>query len=175
MDWIYSKSQDNSCRYILGTAGIKPLICIGVNPSTAEPDNLDRTLESVQRISIKNGYDSWVMLNIYPQRSTDPNKMHATFDVNIHNENISCIKDLFRKYPDVDIWAAWGTLIEKREYLQFCLQNIFDVSQKYNCKWITFGKRSKKGHPHHPLYLKQDSEKQTFDIKAYIDELYRLR
>ena len=93
------------------------MICIGVNPSTAEPDCLDRTLESVQRISLKNGYDSWIMINIYPQRSTNPNKMHTTFDIDIHNDNVSYIKELFQKFPNADIWAAWGTLIEKREYL----------------------------------------------------------
>ena len=171
LDWIYSKSSDNSCRYVLGTIGVNPLICIGVNPSTAEPDCLDRTLESVQRISLKNGYDSWIMINIYPQRSTNPNKMHTTFDIDIHNDNVSYIKELFQKFPDADIWAAWGTLIEKREYLKFCLQSICDISRQYNCQWITFGNRSKKGHPHHPLYLNQNSEKTNFDIKTYIDVL----
>ena len=39
-------------RYILGTAGKKPLITIGINPSTAEPDNLDNTLKSVERIAL---------------------------------------------------------------------------------------------------------------------------
>ena len=39
--WIYVPDFYTEYRYILGTRGLNPLICIGVNPSTAEPDNLD--------------------------------------------------------------------------------------------------------------------------------------
>ena len=51
-------------RYILGTKGKKPLICIGINPSTAEPDNLDNTLKSVERIALGNGFDSSLLASI---------------------------------------------------------------------------------------------------------------
>ena len=40
--WLYIPDFYSEYRYILGTAGKKPLITIGINPSTAEPDNLDR-------------------------------------------------------------------------------------------------------------------------------------
>ena len=36
---------------------------------------------------------------------------------------------------------------------------------------VTFGKRSKKGHPHHPLYLRKDEALRPFDVKAYLDTL----
>ncbi len=39
--WIYEHSEDNAYRYILGTQGNNPLICFGVNPSTACPEKLD--------------------------------------------------------------------------------------------------------------------------------------
>jgi len=55
-NWLYEKNSDNSARYILGEAGKKPLVCIGINPSTTEPNNLDRTLTNVKRISELNGY-----------------------------------------------------------------------------------------------------------------------
>ena len=41
--WIYAPNFYSEYRYILGTRGKNPLICIGINPSTAEPDNLDNT------------------------------------------------------------------------------------------------------------------------------------
>ncbi|MBI2419155.1 MAG: DUF1643 domain-containing protein, partial [Ignavibacteriales bacterium] len=72
MSWIYEKSTNNSARFVLGETGKKTIICIGVNPSTATPDKLDPTLESVKRIAKHNGFDGWIMLNIYAQRSTDP-------------------------------------------------------------------------------------------------------
>ena len=49
--WLYAPNFYSEYRYILGTRGKKPLICIGVNPSTAEPDHLDNTLKSVQQIA----------------------------------------------------------------------------------------------------------------------------
>lgn len=42
--WIYAPAFYSEYRYILGTRGKKPLICIGINPSTAKPDDLDNTL-----------------------------------------------------------------------------------------------------------------------------------
>jgi hypothetical protein len=44
--WLYIPDFYSEYRYILGTVGKKPLITIGINPSTAEPDNLDNTLET---------------------------------------------------------------------------------------------------------------------------------
>ncbi|WP_416386030.1 DUF1643 domain-containing protein [Anaerocolumna aminovalerica] len=44
-DWIYEIDEENIIRYVLGTVGENPLICFGLNPSTAEPDFLDPTLK----------------------------------------------------------------------------------------------------------------------------------
>jgi len=67
VEWIYVNNDDNSIRYALGTKGKKTLFCFGINPSTAEPNNLDNTLKKVQKIALNNGYDSWLMLNVYPK------------------------------------------------------------------------------------------------------------
>ena len=45
--WLYVPNYYGEYRYILGTRGEKPLICVGVNPSTAAPGDLDNTLKSV--------------------------------------------------------------------------------------------------------------------------------
>ena len=71
--WLYVPPYYTEYRYILGTRGENPLICIGINPSTAQPGDLDNTLKSVERIALGNGYDSFTMFNVYPQRATDPN------------------------------------------------------------------------------------------------------
>ena len=62
--WLYVPDFYTEYRYILGTRGQNPLICIGVNPSTAAPDDLDNTLISVSRIAEGNGFDSWIMFNV---------------------------------------------------------------------------------------------------------------
>lgn len=77
-------------------------------------------------------------------------------------------KDIY-KNTNCDIWAAWGTLIERREYLFDCLKDIYKVSKIKSIKWYTIGKKSKKGHPHHPLYLNGSLKLERFSIKKYLD------
>ena len=48
--WLYAPNFYSEYRYILGTRGKNPLICIGINPSTAKPGDLDNTLKSVERM-----------------------------------------------------------------------------------------------------------------------------
>lgn len=171
MEWIYIKNHNNTSRYVLGTIGENPLFCFGINPSTAEPHNLDNTVKSVERIAKHNGYDSFVMLNLYPQRATNPNDMHKICNECILAENIKEISNLLSKYDNPTIWAAWGTLIDKRDYLKTCLSEIDKALDEVNCKWITFGNKSKKGHPHHPLYLKTVADNEIFDVTSYIKSL----
>ena len=73
--WLYAPNFYSEYRYILGTRGKNPLICIGINPSTAKPDALDNTLKSVERIALGNGFDSFLMFNVYAQRATSPDDM----------------------------------------------------------------------------------------------------
>lgn len=167
VEWLYQNNTDNTCRYILGTVGNNPLICVGVNPSTAEPNKLDNTLRSVNRIATQNEYDSWIMLNLYPQRATNPNDLSIDAKFDIMDTNNIFIREILKKYSGADIWAAWGTLIEKRHYLHKCLVCLDDSASEYGCNWVSYGPKSKRGHPHHPLYLKSTSQKEPFNLVAY--------
>lgn len=40
---IYVNNTDNSCRFALGTEGIKPIIVIEINPNTADNKIADQT------------------------------------------------------------------------------------------------------------------------------------
>lgn len=167
--WIYKTDNDNLYRYSLGNCKKNPLICIGVNPSTASPEKLDPTIQSVSRIAQNNGYDGWIMLNLYPQRSTDPNGLDLNCNNDIHSTNIQMISNILENYDISDIWAAWGTLITKRDYLKQCLDDLYSITKDYN--WVTFGKKSKNGHPHHPLYLNTNASKESFNLSNYISLL----
>lgn len=170
--WLYVPDFYTEYRYILGTIGRNPLICIGINPSTAEPDRLDNTLKSVERISTYNDFDSFIMFNVYAQRATDPNAMDRTMNAALHRENMKAFEYVLANVDDSvrpTIWAAWGAIIEKRIYLRQCLKEMAEIGRKRNAAWVSVGKRTKAGHPHHPLYLRKDEQIVPFDITAYLE------
>ena len=172
--WLYVPDFYTEYRYILGTKGKFPLICIGINPSTAAPDDLDNTLKSVSRIAAHNGYDSWIMFNVYAERATNPDDMDASCNERLHRENMRAFEYILshvEKPHRPAVWAAWGTIIEKREYLKDCVLDMVRIGKKYGAEWLCAGKCSVKGHPHHPLYLKKDEEVRAFDIDAYLETL----
>ena len=170
-EWLYAPNFYSEYRYILGTRGSNPLICIGINPSTAQPGDLDNTLKSVERIAIGNGFDSFIMFNVYAQRATDPDAMEKTCNVSLHKENLEAFRYVLSISENPAVWAAWGTIIEKRDYLPLCLKDMLEVGQTYGAKWYCAGKISKKGHPHHPLYLRKDERIKPFDVEAYLEKL----
>ena len=92
--WMYIPDFYSEYRYILGTTGKRPLITIGINPSTAEPDNLDNTLKSVERIALHNGFDSFIMFNVYAQRATNPDHMDNEFNEMLHMENMRAFNNM---------------------------------------------------------------------------------
>ncbi len=170
--WLYVPDFYSEYRYILGTKGEKPLICIGINPSTAAPDDLDNTLKSVERIALNNGYDSFIMFNVYAQRATNPDDMEENFNEFLHSENMKAFEYVLKlSKGGASIWAAWGNIIEKRDYLSECVLTMAEIGKRYNSSWYTAGKISKKGHPHHPLYLKKDSVLDSFDIDTYCTQI----
>ena len=169
--WLYAPNFYSEYRYILGTRGEKPLICVGINPSTAKPGDLDNTLKSVERIALGNGFDSFIMFNVYAQRATNPDDMERKCNLLLHKENMAAFSYVISLSDSPAVWAAWGTIIEKRDYLKDCVRDMLDIGEKCGASWYCAGAVSKKGHPHHPLYLRKDEKIRPFDVTAYLDKL----
>ena len=167
--WLYAPNFYSEYRYILGTRGKNPLICIGINPSTAKPDDLDNTLKSVERIALGNGFDSFIMFNVYAQRATDPDAMEARCNEALHAENLAAFRYVLGLSENPVVWAAWGTIIEKRDYLPRCLRDFLMAGREHGAQWVCAGRVSKKGHPHHPLYLRKDEKIRPFDMENYLE------
>ena len=168
--WLYVPNTYSEYRYILGTRGEHPLICMGINPSTAAPDALDPTLQSVERIAHANGYDSFLMFNVYAQRATRPDDMEPACNPQLHAENRKAFRYLLSLSPRPAVWAAWGNIIEKRAYLMDCVRDFLADGEAAGARWYTAGPLLKSGHPHHPLYLRRDTALQDFDIQAYLEK-----
>ncbi len=173
--WLYVPDHYSEYRYILGTRGSRPLICIGVNPSTAIPGRLDNTLKSAERIALFNGFDSFLMFNVYAQRATNPDDMDRELNPALHAENMKAFRYILTRAGEAPaVWAAWGAVIEKRAYLPGCVLDIAALGESFGARWLLAGPRSRAGHPHHPLYLKKDSPLEPFpDLKEYLRALER--
>lgn len=169
--WLFVPNHYTEYRYILGTRGMNPLICIGINPSTARPNMLDPTLKSVERIAHNNRYDSFLMFNVCAQRATSPNDIDLFFNDELHLENMKAFDYLLSLTAVPHIWAAWGAIIKKRSYFHRCLTEMTALAKAHDSIWLCAGKCSKDGHPHHPLYLKKDEKLHSFDIENYLQNI----
>ena len=169
--WLYAPNFYSEYRYILGTRGKNPLICIGINPSTAKPDALDNTLKSVERIALGNGFDSFIMFNVYAQRATSPDDMEKQCNLLLHQENLKAFRYVLSLSEKPAVWAAWGAIIEKRKYLPDCVRDMLQAGAEFGAQWYCAGAITKKGHPHHPLYLRKDEKIRPFDVQDYLNKL----
>ena len=48
---------------------------------------------------------------------------------------------------------------------------MLEIGNEYGAQWLCAGAISKKGHPHHPLYLRKDEALRPFDVKTYLHTL----
>ena len=171
--WIYSKNDKNTHRYALGETGERIIACLGINPSTASPEKLDRTMESVKRIANNNGYDGWLMFNVYSQRATKPEDLDQTLNNTYHQENLNQIRNVINEFNIQTLWLAFGDLIEFRSYLINCLYDIYLQLKPLELKYVIVQEPSIKGHPKHPLYKPASSCFNKFDFDQYIHKVIR--
>lgn len=164
--WLYAPSDDGLARYVLGTEGDNPLVCIGLNPSTAVPGDLDKTLNLVATLAARSGNDSFIMLNLYPGRETHPTKLGQTAQdgwTQANKEYVAAVVD----GKNLTLWAAWGWFVDERPYLLPALRDLLDLPELANCTWVSRGRPTKRKHPHHPLYVKKGTAFEFFDVGAY--------
>ena len=108
------------------------------------------------------------MFNVYAQRATRPDDMEPACNAALHAENRKAFRYLLSLSEHPAVWAAWGNIIEKRDYLMDCMRDFAADGQAAGARWFTAGPLLKAGHPHHPLYLKATTALQPFDIDAYL-------
>lgn len=169
--WLYEHTADHSARFVLGVAGTNPLVCFGINPSTAAPNALDRTVTRVSRFAADNGYDGWTMLNVYPQIATDPKDLDREYRPHLKAENERQIAQVIGGRP-LTMLAAWGGLITSRSYLPSLLQDILQLTADADCEWVSLARPTKHGHPRHPLYVRADAPFEPFSADRYARESF---
>lgn len=164
----YANPEHNTYRYCLGYKGQNPLVIIGLNPSTADNSKPDPTMKRVIGFTESNGFESFLMINLYPLRTPCPKVLKEKgFDETIHSINLKKIDSYLAKIDNPTILLAFGTQISKINFLKICFKDIAGICKKYNPRW-TYLEKTKYGHPKHPLYISGELKLSPFDIESYI-------
>jgi hypothetical protein len=141
-------SADRRHRYTLlhrinPLFGGRLIMWIGLNPSTADEQQLDPTLTRIRSFSEREGFDGFLMTNIFGFRATDPKVMRSTRDA-VGPENDEALRAAARRCEI--IVAAWGAHgIHQDRAL--AVVKLFPGRELW-CLGTT-----KDGHPRHPLYV----------------------
>jgi len=168
---LYKDYENNTSRFILGKNGTKKIFIIGLNPSTANKEKSDTTVAKVEKVAQNNNYNGFVMLNLYPLRSTDPKGLPQNGDKALIKLNIENILELTKKENEPIFWAAWGGDILSRNYLMESLKLLNTEIEKIGGKWVNYGELTKYKHPRHPSRLSYSWNFSEFSIRDYF-ELY---
>ncbi|MBD5239210.1 MAG: DUF1643 domain-containing protein [Bacteroidales bacterium] len=156
---------DDKVRYVLKKDGHNPLVVLGINPSTADDVRPDRTMTRVCGFAENMGFDSFVMLNVYPLRTPKIEELPAEIDSNLHEQNISHIVEEISKIENPSILVAYGNSISKKKYLRLCLKDILkELTQFKGAKFIQLGDLTNEGNPRHPLMARADIEIKEYKI-----------
>lgn len=166
-------------RYILWEKGTKPLICIGANPSMAGSDTEHPTDPTITRIrnvvkalnEAGKECDGWIMLNLYPQRTPKPGKLHCneTYDRKMMDENHEVIRIVFEMFPKAITLLAWGNIIDlsERGYLEKSFSKIVSMGGERN--WCIRGGFTGRNNPRHQLYVSNKAELEKVKIELKED------
>jgi hypothetical protein len=139
-------SRDNRYRYSLvrsWDSGLKPVLFVGLNPSTADVENDDPTIRRCMRFARDWGYGGILMGNLFALRATDPREMLAAPDP-VGERNDYWLRHLASLAGIVvAAWGAHGTH-------QGRAQAVVDSGALGS---FTVLGLTKDGHPRHPLYM----------------------
>jgi hypothetical protein len=125
----------------------KPLVVIGLNPSTADENVLDPTVSRCVKRARRLGHRGLVMLNLFGLRSTDPAALYRTADP-VGRENDRFLLKETDPAACGAVLCAWGCHAARLGREAEALRLLRKAGRTLYCLKLT-----KDGHPQHPLYL----------------------
>lgn len=160
-DIIFLNRKDRSYY----SAGDEPLVAICMNPSAANEEYSDRTINRIIGASQKLGCDGWIVANVYPERATNASDLDK-FNLELAIENVRLIINFLLENGIKEVWGAWGNL--GHPSLQKGKDLLLSSFKQNSIRVYSFAPLTKWGQPVHPL---NRSVKQTFSLtnKMYIE------
>jgi hypothetical protein len=142
-------SDDMRYRYVLRINWNdlqKPLMVIGLNPSTATENQDDPTVAKCVRIAKRWDCGSLIMTNLFAYRATEPADMKKADDPIGPDNTVANLRGWARQAKIVvAAWGNHGTYRGRGEDVVDCMKM---AGIKLDCL-----RMSKDGNPWHPLYL----------------------
>lgn len=150
---IYSNDENDQWRYLLGRAGRRMLVTVGLNPSTATQERSDPTVARVDEVATRNGFDGFVMTNLCAIRATDYRTLPARMNRVAFDRNLAAIEEVVAAQAEPVIWAAWGAPVVHHAYFLRARDELHRRLAPYAPKWLRFGELTATGHPRHASRL----------------------
>ena len=152
------------------SSGTKTIVFIGLNPSTANSFNNDRTLIRIINFCSRWNYKNVYVINLFGLISKSPIQLLKSKDPVGENNNLITLKTLkfWRENINCDLWVGWGDNGQLNgrdlEVLKLIknLSNLKSSENNYSKRVFALG-LSKKGNPRHPLYMPNQSLLMPFD------------
>jgi len=141
-------SRDRQYRYRLWRYWDRsraPLLMIMLNPSTADEERNDPTVERCERRARASGFGGLLVANIFALRSTDPKALYAHRSP-VGRGNDAAILAMAREAGQVVCaWGVHGALSERG----------LRVASRLLGEGVALGVLglTRDGHPRHPLYM----------------------
>lgn len=143
-------TNDHDKRFLISKRGENEMLAIGLNPSTANEQNLDPTTKNIEAIAKFNGCDGWCIVNLYPMRMSSPEHLPIKANKTLSIKNIDFIIETLNnsKYNFIKILCCWGNFVSKRTYLKKNLNQLLlylnNNGYELECIGLT-----KLGNPYH--------------------------
>ncbi len=171
---------DPQKRFVIGIPGKRNLLCIGLNPNTADANRLDGTSRNFMRIAKDNGYDGWLLVNLYPARNPKAGNLSQGSDDLLFRENLEQIEACASspEFGIEEVLLGWGNDVERRAYLREAVFQIHQRLKAYPFNYHSF-RVNRTGHPGHPSPMTLNTRYKPgaiipmnpFDFDGYIKDL----
>lgn len=134
-------------RVALVSPGKPPLVVLGMNPSYADDQRSDKTINRIIEASVHHGYSGWVMLNLYPERATSPDNL-APFDQQLSTSNCNAMEAVLTRFGVTAVLGAWGN--PPNQTIRAARKDVLSTLKRLNVQVFSFDALTAEGHPRHP-------------------------
>lgn len=134
------------------------LCVIMLNPSTADEERNDPTINALLQFAEIWRYSEIKVVNLYALRATDPKDLFKERD-RVGLDNDTFIRDTALMCGDVLL--ACGNDAEHSRLL-----SVLRLLQTLSCIRVMCLGITKKGYPRHPLYVKRSTPLKTYDVSS---------